>query len=117
MASSAGGREGARHFRVQRLTAKVLLVLVPLLTVLIVSQIGKDQASVQAVVGQPVVALGLAALILASLSHMLLGLEAIIDDYIHEPGRHAVLMGLSKLLAVVVAASTLYSLFRLCIGI
>ncbi len=79
---------GTHHFWVQRLTA---LALIPLSIWFIISLVacvvGRDHDAVVAWLRQPVTALVLAALIVALFWHAKLGIQTIIEDYVHCEGK------------------------------
>lgn len=109
-------RVGARHFWHQRATAVALLVLVPLLLVPVVATVGSDQAGVRAVLGNPLVAAGFAVLIAAGVVHMRLGMQVIIEDYVHQPGPRRLLLAANTVFAVIIAFGSLAALLRLALG-
>jgi len=78
--------EGTHHWWWQRMTG---LALVPLLLWLVgslVAMTGADYATMQAWVAQPGVTLGLIALLIALFYHAQLGLQVILEDYVHAEG-------------------------------
>jgi succinate dehydrogenase / fumarate reductase membrane anchor subunit len=66
--------------------------------------------------GNPLVSIGLAALIVAGAVHMNLGMQVIIEDYIHQTGSRRMLLGASTVFSVFIVFSTLYALLRLTLG-
>ncbi|GMV68100.1 MAG: hypothetical protein AMXMBFR76_05390 [Pseudomonadota bacterium] len=87
--------EGTHHWWWQRMTG---LALVPLLLWLVgslVAMTGADYVTMQAWVARPGVTLGLVALLIALFYHAQLGLQVILEDYVHTEG-----LKLAALLAV-----------------
>ncbi len=79
-------KEGVNHFWAQRMTA---LALIPLCVWFVISLLvitGADHATVKAWVSSPVVAGLLILLIAATFYHAFLGLQVVIEDYIHGEG-------------------------------
>ena len=79
-------KEGVNHFWAQRMTA---LALIPLSIWFVISLLvitGVDHATVKAWVSSPVVAGLLILLIAATFYHAFLGLQVVIEDYIHGEG-------------------------------
>lgn len=108
LGSAKGGTE---HFLVQRVTA-VALVLLGLYAVgLVVSLIGADFVVVRARIAHPLNATLLVAFLIANFWHAKLGLDVIVEDYVHTPWRlvamkllvvfACALAGLASVLAVV----------------
>ncbi|HXF07715.1 MAG TPA: succinate dehydrogenase, hydrophobic membrane anchor protein [Candidatus Acidoferrales bacterium] len=78
--------EGAHHWWRQRMTG---LALVPLLLWLVgslVAMTGADYVTMRAWVARPDVTLGLVALLIALFYHAQLGLQVILEDYVHAEG-------------------------------
>ena len=81
------GKTGTEHFWVQRVTAVVLALLVPWLVGLLVSLAGAELGAVQAAIARPWNAILLAAFVVALFWHAKLGIQVVIEDYVHTP-RH-----------------------------
>ncbi|GAB2516786.1 succinate dehydrogenase, hydrophobic membrane anchor protein [Lysobacter humi (ex Lee et al. 2017)] len=104
-------KDGTHHFLVQRVTAVALTFLTLYVVGLIVSLVGADFDSVRARVGHPVHATLLIAFLVANFWHARLGLQVIVEDYVHTAARYAALQlfivfacwiaGLASVLAVV----------------
>ncbi|MGB5233946.1 MAG: succinate dehydrogenase, hydrophobic membrane anchor protein [Candidatus Macondimonas sp.] len=79
-------REGANHWWWQRLTA---LALVPLLLWLVgslVCLIGADYLTMRSWVARPTVTVALVTLLIALFYHAQLGLQVVLEDYVHAEG-------------------------------
>lgn len=76
-------KDGVSHWWHQRLTAMALALLSPWFVVFAVGLIGADQATVQAAIARPMTATLLAAFVLSMLWHARLGLQVVIEDYVH----------------------------------
>jgi len=104
-------KAGSAHWRAQRTTG---LALVPLTLWFIVSVIHLTGASREVVVhwiSGPVPAVLMLALIVATFHHLLMGLQVVIEDYVHyEPAKMVSLLltrGVCWLLALVCIVSVL----------
>jgi succinate dehydrogenase / fumarate reductase, membrane anchor subunit len=76
-------KDGTGHFWVQRLTSVALALLIPWFIWTSVSLFGSDLASVRATLAQPLHATLMVAFVIALFWHAKLGLQVIVEDYIH----------------------------------
>ncbi len=85
-------RSGVRHWWLQRATAAANLLLLVWFLASLVALPSLDHASVTAWIEQPLVAVPLLLLIVSTFWHARLGVQVMIEDYVHAEG--------SKLLAI-----------------
>lgn len=99
-----------------RITSIALLPLSIAFAAIIISLIGKDYAAVRAELGHSLPGVLLAFFILASVYHMKLGMQSIIDDYVH----HAHLKEWSLIANLVFSAciglACIYALIKLSLA-
>ena len=107
---------GTGHFWQQRLTAVANVPLVLFLIGLLVSLNGADHATVRAALANPFVALMLALALLSILYHMRLGMQVIIEDYVHGEGMKIALVMLNTFFTIAVGVASLYALVKLAFG-
>lgn len=79
-------RDGTGHFWKQRLTAVANVPLMLAFVWFVVCGIGKTQAEFAASVSSPLVAAMLILVIVSGAFHMKLGMQVIIEDYVHGEG-------------------------------
>ena len=108
-------KSGTEHWWAQRLTALALIPLSLWFVASVASLAGADYAAMRAWVDSPLVAGLLILLILATFYHAYLGVQVVIEDYVHhEPLKIAALLavaGLAILLGVIAVLSVLVLLF------
>lgn len=109
-------KEGTDHFWRQRVTGAANLVLVTLLTGLIVSLVGADYAAVKATLRNPAVSILFLLFILSGTYHMRLGMQTIIEDYVHGEGAKLLLLMLNTFFAVLVALASVFAILKLSFG-
>ena len=106
-------KEGTDHFFRQRITAVANLILAPLFVALVVSLVGADYGVARRALGHPLVALPMILFVGAGLYHMYLGMQTIIEDYVHGEGRKILLLVLNTFFVITVGAVGLYALLKL----
>jgi succinate dehydrogenase / fumarate reductase membrane anchor subunit len=79
-------KEGVEHWWMQRITAIALVPLVFWFVVVAIELVGADRAVLVAWVRNPIPAMLLILLIVALFYHMALGLQVVIEDYVHSEG-------------------------------
>ena len=109
-------KEGTDHFWKQRLTAVANIFLVGFLIVLLVRLAGADHATVKHALAKPQNAIPLLLLVLSGVIHMRLGMQTIIEDYVHSEGRKIVLLMLNSFFGIVIAITCIFAILKLSFG-
>ena len=108
-------KTGTEHWWLQRVTAIANIPLVVFLIVFILWHLGADRAQLMASVKHPLIAIALALSFLSILWHMRLGMQVIIEDYVHGGWRlTCILANLFFTTALGIAA--LYAILSLSFG-
>lgn len=106
-------KDGTGHWWAQRLTALALIPLTIWFCVSVIVLTGADYAAVAAWVASPVVAGLLILLVAAVFYHAVLGLQVVIEDYVHHEGSKLALLLAVKAFAIVLALSGILSVLTL----
>ncbi len=79
-------KNGTQHFILQRISAVILALLTPWLLWLLITLIPADHATVKAALAHPCNAVLLLSFLLALFWHSRLGVQVVIEDYVHHHG-------------------------------
>ncbi|MEI5681851.1 succinate dehydrogenase, hydrophobic membrane anchor protein [Mesorhizobium sp. CGMCC 1.15528] len=109
-------REGTEHFWRQRLTAIANIPLTLFFIGLLVSLNGASYAEVRSALANPFVALILAMFLISGLYHMRLGMQVIIEDYVHGEGGKLALIVLNTFFTIAVGVASLFALLKIAFG-
>jgi len=109
------GKTGTGHFWWQRVTAIFLIPLMAWMVGLLISFVGADLGAVQATIARPwnAIALALAAILL--FWHAKLGIQVVIEDYVHTRGAEIALQLLVTLACALGALASLYAIGRIAL--
>lgn len=109
-------KDGTAHWWAQRLSALALIPLSVWFAASVVAMAGAGHAAVQAWIASPVVAGLMILLIVATFYHGYLGLQVVVEDYVHHEGAKVATIIVIKALAIVLGLagtlSVLTILFR-----
>jgi succinate dehydrogenase / fumarate reductase, membrane anchor subunit len=105
-------KDGTKHWSAQRITAMSLLFLVPWFIYFAVSLIGADFFSVRTAIAKPLNATLLLAFVIAMFWHARLGLQVVIEDYVHG-WQEVALQLFTKLLYAIAAIASIVAIVRI----
>ena len=108
-------RSGTGVWWAQRLTAFALIPLTLWFVCAVIRLAGLPRAAVQGWATSPLVATLLVALIIATFHHLQLGLQVVIEDYVHGPAKLASIL-VVKAASVLLALAAIISVLKLAIG-
>jgi succinate dehydrogenase / fumarate reductase, membrane anchor subunit len=109
-------KDGTGHFWRIRLTSIALIPLSLFLLGWILSVGGASYSEARSALAQPLIALAASLFILISLDHMRLGMQIIIEDYVHGEGAKITLLMLNIFFAVAVGAASVFSILKIAFG-
>ncbi|MCC7247992.1 MAG: succinate dehydrogenase, hydrophobic membrane anchor protein [Lysobacter sp.] len=108
-------KSGTGHFWYQRLTAMFLLVLTPWILGMLVALAGADIGHVFTTLGKPINAIPMALFLLSLFWHAKLGLQVVIEDYIHHRATEIFLQVFVAFACALGALASLYALARIAL--
>jgi succinate dehydrogenase / fumarate reductase membrane anchor subunit len=109
-------KQGVHHWWAQRLTAVALIPLVVWFAVSLVMLSGADYGVVRAWIGSPLVMVLLALTIAVGLHHAQLGMQVVIEDYVHADGVKLTLIVLLRFVAVFFGLAAIVAILRIGFG-
>jgi succinate dehydrogenase / fumarate reductase membrane anchor subunit len=109
-------KHGTQHFIVQRVTAVALIPLTLWTVFLVLALVRADFASARAIVHQPFTAVWLMAFVIAVFWHTQLGLQVVIEDYVHTRWREIALQLAVKFLCLLGVLAGLLAIVRIALG-
>jgi succinate dehydrogenase / fumarate reductase, membrane anchor subunit len=110
-------RSGTRHFWHQRLTSVALIPLTIAAVFVVIGLLGRNHAAVVQILGSSPVAIGLLLFVLVSIYHMWLGMQTIIEDYVHdELPKYAALMS-NTFFSCAIGLAAVFAILKLSFGL
>ena len=110
-------RSGTEQFWRQRLTAVAMTVLIVPVIVIVLMLIGRNQAGAAQILGSLPIAIILLLFIIASAWHMKIGMQVIIEDYVHNEKVKLASVMANNFFCVAVALASIYAILKLSSGV
>jgi succinate dehydrogenase / fumarate reductase, membrane anchor subunit len=110
-------REGGHHWWTERLTSVSTLLLFIWLLVSLLRLPVVDYRTVNEWLQQPLAAVPMLLLIASTFWHLKLGMQVVIEDYVHEEGWKFLSILLLNFAAVIGAAFALFAVLKIALGL
>ncbi|MEE9315196.1 MAG: succinate dehydrogenase, hydrophobic membrane anchor protein [Rhizobiaceae bacterium] len=108
-------KDGTEHFWRQRLTAIALIPLILFFVWTLIILNGASHAEVVAHLSKPWVAITMLMVMGAGIYHMKLGMQVVIEDYVHGASGKALLIA-NTFFAIIMAAVSIFAILKLGFG-
>ena len=110
-------RSGTRDFWRQRLTSVANIPLSIAVVVIVIMLLGRNQAAVAQILGSPLVAIIMLLFIGSTVIHMKIGMQVIIEDYVHDEIAKLTLIMANAFFTIAVALACAYGILKLSFGV
>ena len=110
-------KSGTDDFIHQRLTAIANIPLTIAAVLIVISLIGHNHAAVVQILGSSPVAILMVLFIIPITYHMKIGMQVIVEDYVHEERAKYALLIINFFYVVVVGFASVYAILKLSFGV
>jgi succinate dehydrogenase / fumarate reductase membrane anchor subunit len=107
---------GVEHWWIHRMTAVSNIPLIIAFVIIVAALAGSDYQQATAIVSHPLVAILLILAVISVTNHMRLGMQIIIEDYVHDKGYKIAAVIANNFYAVVIAVACLYAILKVSLG-
>jgi len=108
---------GTSDFWRQRLTGVAMTLLMFPVIVVVMMLLGRNQAGAAQILGSLPIAVILLLFIFASAWHMKIGMQVVIEDYVHNEKLKLVAIMLNNFFSIAVALASTYAILKLSSGV
>ena len=106
-------KSGTEHFWRQRLTAVANVPLTVAFVVIVIGLLGRNHAAVVQILGSPLVAIVMLLFIGSITTHMRIGMQVIIEDYVHDETAKLALLMANAFFAIAVGLASAFAILML----
>ena len=115
--SLGASHSGTGDFWRQRVTAVAMTLLIVPVIVVVMTLLGRNQAGAAQFLGSPLVAVILLLFIIASAWHMKIGMQVVIEDYVHGEKLKLAAVMANNFFSIAVALVSIYAILKLSSGV
>ena len=108
---------GTSDFWRQRITGVAMTLLMIPVIVIVMMLLGSNQAGAKVILGSLPIAVILLLFIFASAWHMKIGMQVVIEDYVHNEKLKLVSIMLNNFFSIAVALASTYAILKISSGV
>jgi succinate dehydrogenase / fumarate reductase membrane anchor subunit len=110
-------KSGTSDFFRQRVTAVAMVLLFVPVIVVILSLLGRNQAGAAQILGSPLVAVLMILFIIASVWHMKIGMQVVLEDYVNDEKIKLATIIANNFFCAAVGLASIYAIIKLSSGV
>ncbi len=110
-------RSGTHEFWLQRMTSLASIPLTIIAVIIVISLLGRNQAAVAQILGSPLVAIIMLLFIASTVSHMRIGMQEIVEDYVQDDSAKFTLLMGNTFFCWAVGLIAAYAVLKLSFGV
>ncbi|KQW19512.1 succinate dehydrogenase [Afipia sp. Root123D2] len=108
---------GTTDFFRQRITAVALVLLIVPVIAVIMTLLGRNQAAAAQILGSPLIAIIMILFIIASCWHMKIGMQVVLEDYVHDEKLKLAAIIANNFFSFGVGIASIYAIIKLSSGV
>ncbi len=108
---------GTGDFWRQRLTAVAMALLIVPVIAVVIMLLGRNQAGAAQILGSLPIAVIMLLFVITSCWHMKIGMQVVIEDYVHSEHLKLIAVMANNFFSVTVALASIYALIKLSSGV
>jgi succinate dehydrogenase / fumarate reductase membrane anchor subunit len=108
---------GTTDFWRQRITAVAMVLLILPVILVVMMLLGSNHATATQTLGSPLVAIILLLFIIASAWHMKIGMQVVIEDYVHNEQLKLAAIMANNFFSFAVALASIYAILKMSSGV
>jgi succinate dehydrogenase / fumarate reductase, membrane anchor subunit len=109
-------KSGTGHFFSQRVTALANVPLAIAFIIILISFQGASHAQMLITMKNPLIAILLLLFVVSGVIHMRLGMQVIIEDYIHSEGTKIVMLIANTFFSIIIATASIFAILKMAFG-
>jgi len=110
-------KSGTEEFWLQRITAIASIPLTIAGLFLVISLTGRTYPAVKQILGSPLVAVLMMLFVIANALHMKIGVQVVIEDYVHDKLQKLTLITINNFFAWAVGLACIFAVLKISFGV